>query len=204
MAPPRDLRSEPTLELVAAAQQGDRAALDALFERYLPRVRLIVAARMGWSAGKLGDLEDLVQESLLKALRSLKSFDVESDGKFLNWMSSCVQSTITDAARHAGAKKRDARRERLVGDVGSDGLSAFIFVDNAPSPSAILRGKELEERLHAALLKLKSHQREAIVLRQLCGMSYREIAEELGFERESTARVTLSRALEKLREILDE
>jgi RNA polymerase sigma-70 factor (ECF subfamily) len=200
----KDPRSEPTLDLVAAAQGGDRTALDALFERYLPRVRLIVGARMGWSAGKLGDLEDLVQESLLKALTSLKKFDVRSDGKFCNWMSCIVQSAIKDVAKHANAQKRDIRRERLVAGAGAEGLSALIFVDDAPSPSALLKGKELEERLHAALLKLQPHQREVVILRQICGMSYREIAEDLGFEKEATVRVALSRALDKLRKLLEE
>src|SRR5262245_45739975 len=101
MPTPKNPDDEPTLDLVAAAQQGDPAALDALFARYLPRVRLIVGARMGWSAGKLGDVEDLVQESLLKALTSLKKFDVHSDGKFCNWMSCIVQSSIKDLAKHA-------------------------------------------------------------------------------------------------------
>ena len=204
MRTPRDdeLKTESTLRLVAAAQQGDELALNAIFERYLPRVRLIVGVRMGWTAGKLGDLEDLVQESLLKALNSLENFDVESDGKFCNWMSSCVHSAIKDVARHVNAQKRDPQRERRMVDVGSESLSALIFVDEAPSPSEILKGKELEEKLEATLLEMKPHQREVIVLRQLAGMSYREIAEELGFEREATVRVVLSRSLEDLRQRL--
>ena len=79
--------SKVTLDLVARAQEGDEDALDSLFRRYLPRVRLIAGLKLGWSTGRLGEIDDIVQESLLKALRSLGQF---KSGEFRRWMNSIV------------------------------------------------------------------------------------------------------------------
>lgn len=84
MSDPDPVPLESTLRLVCAAQEGDPDALGALFQRYLPRVRRAVGARLRWPRGRLRDADDLVQEALLKALKSLPGFDVESDGKFWN------------------------------------------------------------------------------------------------------------------------
>ena len=60
---------EATLELVGAAQKGDRSALEALFERYLPRVRQIVALRMGRRLNQVVEFDDIAQDVLLKVFQ---------------------------------------------------------------------------------------------------------------------------------------
>jgi RNA polymerase sigma-70 factor (ECF subfamily) len=83
----------------------------------------------------------------------------------------------------------------------SDMTMVSIPRQAGPTPSAILYGKELEERFEVALLELKDNQRELIILRQLCGMSFDEIAEATG-SKEGTVRKTIARALEKLEQLM--
>jgi len=88
---------------------------------------------------------------------------------------------------------------RALGELASEGLSASIFKAKGPGPSTIACGRELEDRLEEALLGLKSHHREVIILRHLCGMTSEEIAEAMGFGNAATVRKVLSRAMDELK-----
>jgi DNA-directed RNA polymerase specialized sigma24 family protein len=79
-----------------AAQTGDREALDALFARYLPRVRAMVAARAGRTLRQLADVEDLVQETMQDALLGLPQVDQQSEGLFAHWLARCVENNLPD------------------------------------------------------------------------------------------------------------
>ena len=81
---------EATLELVGAAQKGDRSALEALFERYLPRVRQIVAVRMGRRLNQVVEFDDIAQDVLLKVFQGLDRFEQKSEGSFRNWLANCA------------------------------------------------------------------------------------------------------------------
>jgi RNA polymerase sigma-70 factor (subfamily 1) len=191
-----------TIALVEAAQAGDRTSLEKLFERYLPRVRRIVAMRTGRRLRQSEDVEDIVQETLLEVLQGIDRFESRSEGSFRNWLARCVEHRIIDAARRQASKKRGGGAERRFGDFASDDLHASIFAGREPAPSAILRGRELGERLEEAILALPEHHREIIILRALCDMSYAEIARTMGFAEETNARMAFSRALEKLRKAI--
>lgn len=74
-----------------------------------------------------------------------------------------------------------------------------VHGDNLSTIFSLSRqARELGARLEAALLELPAHVREVIILRHLCGLLYAEIAEELGFKSEATARATLMRATQRL------
>ena len=193
---------ETTLRLVASAKSGDARALNDLFERYLPRTRRIVACRMGWRLSQLEDHEDLVQETLLRVFKGLERFEARSEGSFRHWVAHCVECAIRDRARHAKRAKRGGGAEKRWGDLAAESLAESIFASDQPTPSAIVRAAELEEKIEASLLELPERYRELIVLRSLCGMSYKEIAETMGFDREATVRNAYSRALHKLEEAL--
>ena len=85
---------DPTTCLVLAAQGGDRDALEGLFRRYLPRVRQIVALRLGYSLRDFADSEDLVQEALLNVFRNLDRFGARSEGRFRYWLTRCVANSM--------------------------------------------------------------------------------------------------------------
>jgi RNA polymerase sigma-70 factor (ECF subfamily) len=191
-----------TTLLVRAAQGGDAAALEALFARYLPRVRQIVALRMGWRLRQVLEVEDIVQEVLLDAFQGLEKFQPRSEGSFRNWLARSIEREIVDAARTESRKKRGGGAVRRFGDYDSALLGSSIFGADVTSPSAGVRVDELGARLEEALLEMPAYQRDLIVLRALCEMSYAEVAGELGISREETVRVAYSRALRQLEERL--
>jgi RNA polymerase sigma-70 factor (ECF subfamily) len=191
--------STTTVILLRAARAGDRAALDQLFQRYAPLVRRVVALRMGRPISAIHEHEDIVQEAVLKAFQGLEGFEPEREGAFRNWLCRCVESAIVDALRRSRAKKR-GRRTLSLDDPEVLSLSSPVLAAGDLSPGTVLGRREDEEMLHAALLELKQHHREIIIKRQLCQMSYGEIAAEMGLGQEATVRKAHERALRKLRE----
>jgi len=187
--------------LVSAAQKGDRDALDRLFRRHLPRVRQIVAFRVGCRIRDVETVEDLVQETAARAIAALPGFEPGSDGSFRNWLARCAETAVADRFRRLQAGKRGPGKVRAFSEIGTESgsLSASIFAAEGPTPSEVAMGKEADERLEEAMRKLPEHDREAIILRKLCGMSYTEVAKNLGFEKEGSARQAVARALYKLK-----
>lgn len=193
-----------TVRLILSAQGGDRVALDALFRRYAPRVLRIAALRFGWTTREFADYEDIAQDALVRALKGLDGFDPLAEGAsvgaFRNWLACCVNSAVKQHFRERGAVKRG--REVRFADLAKEDLSTSIFAGREPSPSKVAQAAELEKKLEAAILSMQDHYRDIVILRQLCGMSYAEIATERGFENEDNVRIILHRALKKLKRAL--
>lgn len=200
MSSPHDLQT--TLRLVRGAQAGDRRSLEDLFTRYLPKVRRIVALRLGFTVADLSRHEDLVQESLLRAFEKLDQFKELAEGTFYHWISSCVATAVNLEFKKHGAQKRGSGKVKVLGALGDDGLSASFFACAEPGPRTRATSRELEEKLEEALLSLKTHHREVIILKHLCGMQSDEIAGAMGFTNGATARKVLERAMTELREKL--
>jgi RNA polymerase sigma-70 factor (ECF subfamily) len=189
--------SHPTLVLVHAAQGGDRAAVEVLFERLVPRVRKIVALRMGRRETDLWENEDLVQETLREAFQSLHGFEPRGEGALLHWLARLVQNNLIDHTRRNQAQRRDAGR-RLRRPERSTVLSDSVLGADLTTPSQHAEASETERRLEDALLALEERQRRAIELRKLCEFSFEEIAEELELGAASSARSLYSRAMAEL------
>jgi RNA polymerase sigma-70 factor (subfamily 1) len=196
--PPEGLGFSQTVSLVHAAQRGDSAAVEALFARYLPRVRQIVALRVGRRLLEFTDCEDLVQDALMKAFQGLAQFELRSEGSFRSWLASLVENTVRSESRRRATLKRGAGRERVFAAFESGALSDSVLCGHDPTPSKELSARELEQRLEQALLALKEPDRRVIELRRLCGMDYEEIASELGLRGASSARSLFSRAMNRL------
>jgi RNA polymerase sigma-70 factor (ECF subfamily) len=195
---------EATIQLVQAAKGGDRASLEKLFARYLPRVRQIVALRLGQRLSQFIEHEDVAQEVLLKVFQGLERFEERSESSFRHWLSRCVECEIVDQSRRAAARKRGGGQVRRFADCGQESFLSSILADSGPSPSAALRAAEVELQLEQAILKLPKHHREVVILRYLCEMPYDELAKQLGLAQEATARKACSRAVERLRELMEE
>ena len=142
------------------------------------------------------------QQALLKAFTRLKTFEHRSEGSFRHWLARLVQVEIVACARRGGAKKRGGGRVRRFRDYPSQSLSESFFRAPGPSPSSVVEAREREQQIEAALLGMPQHHREVIILRQFCGLSYKEIAEAMGFRQEETARKAWYRALQKLKKSL--
>ena len=185
-----------TEELVDESQKGDPLAVEELFRRYLPRVRQIVALRMGRQLRQFTGVDDIAQDVLMKAFRDLDRCANKSEGSFRNWVAKSVQSEVCSAARRAKSLKRGGGKHR-------EPLLSSLLMGREPTPSEAAQRVEQEERIERALLALPEHHREVIILRALCGMSFEEIAAEMGFRTEANARKAFSRGRAKLSETIE-
>ncbi|HEY8370962.1 MAG TPA: sigma-70 family RNA polymerase sigma factor [Thermodesulfobacteriota bacterium] len=144
-------------DLVTRARNGDREAFRVLVERYEGRAYAI-------AFGLVGDREDareIVQEAFLKAYRTLGGF--RGDSSFYTWLYRIVVNLAIDARRKEHPSPLEAP-DRLEDR-------------DSPSPSDDAYRSELRAAILAAIDDLPPEQRAAIVLRELEGLSYAEIAE---------------------------
>lgn len=203
MSSSRPARIQETIVLVKEAQDGNRTALEDLFSRYLPRTRQIVRFRLGRATARSAELDDLVQDSLLNIFRNLDKFEQQSTGTFHNWLARCVETSIVDHFRRVNSQKRGGGKVVGLGEKQADDLSSSLFRKRPPTSSQILMARELESRIENALFELDEVERELIILRRLCEMTYAEMAETLDYPSEQAARKAFSRALAKLRQKVD-
>lgn len=151
--------------LVAAFKGGDVRAFDALFARY----RQPIFGYVHRSVGDPALAEDLAQEVFLKAFLHLRRTAAET--VFKAWLYRIATTTCIDAHRAA------ARRPAAVPGEAALALLADLG-DNDPERRQIER--ERRRAVRRALDTLPAHYRQALILRQLQGLSYAEIGEALG------------------------
>ena len=171
-------------ELVDKATNGDHRALDALVERYSPRVNRLASQLMG----DLEEAKDAAQESLVKVCTSLKQF--RGEAQFATWLHRLVVNTCRDRM----AFQRVRRAEPLE-------LDEHATDDTDPSNLAVLT--DLRRDLAYALSRLSNDQRIAVVLRDSFGMSYKEISRVARMP-VGTAKCYVHRARARLRTLLEE
>ncbi len=171
--------------LVLRARDGDRAALDALCARYLPRLQRWAHGRLpGWARGAV-ETQDLVQLTLARVVQRIDSFEPRHEGAFQAYVRQALYNHIRDEIR-------SARRRGSLEPLASGRLSP----DPSPLEEAI--GAELLESYEDALQRLKAEDREAIVARVEMGLSWAEVAEALRKSSAAAAQMAVSRALVRL------
>ena len=174
--------------LVRAARSGDRAA----FEELVRRTSRLVFARLYLETGDPHRAEDLLQETLLTAFRSLGK--LSEPKAFRTWLLTIAQNVLTDAIR------RDSRQKRA-GSVQS-GTAALAHVeDNSPRPEEQLIRGELRAQVLAVLRSLPEEYRLPLTLRYLTGADYETIQLQMGVSNGSL-RGLLHRGLKLLQERL--
>ena len=188
-----------TIDLVAAARRGSGSAIEQLTERCLPRVRQIVSLRLGWRLQQFAELDDVVQEVMIRVITGIGRFESRSDGAFQNWLARCVENEIRDQAKRLGRQKRGVGKVRRFGDCASSILHSSIFAVAEPTPSEYALADETAAKLEECLLAMPEYQREVVILRAVCGMSPSEVAEELDIANEHLVSVAYSRVLQKLK-----
>jgi len=160
-------------ELVAAVRAGDDSAFEELYRRYQPRLARFVCGMLRDAAR----CEDIAQEAFLSALRRMRATDAEIN--FKPWIYQIARNAAIDSYRrhnHAVEISMDA----------DDGLSASDrtrLVGADASPDAALVTKERLAHLQGAFDELSDVHTQVLVMRELEGMSYREIGEKLDLTR---------------------
>jgi len=182
-----ETRLDTTVDLVERVKSGDREALDQLCSRFLPGLRRWASGRLPRWTRDLMDTDDLVQETIVRAMNRIGTFESRHEGALQAYLRQAVVNRIRDEVRRA-------TRAPASGEL-DENLS-----DRAASPLEQAIGHEALERYEAALAQLKPEEREAIVARIEMECSYQEVAQALGKPSADAARMTVSRALLRLAE----
>ena len=163
------------------AQQGERAALDALVERYHPMVHALVW-RMACARGD-SHVADLVQDALVRVLQGLSRFDPAGPARLSTWILTIATRVVLN----------DRRR----GDPPAARLEPASYID----PATAVADVEIGAAIAKAVLELPEPQRIAFVLREYHELDYSEIATALAVDL-GTVKSRLSRARSAVRAAL--
>ena len=188
---PPDPPLETTASLLAGVRAGNAAARERLVLRYLPNLKRWTHGRLPIYARDLLDTDDLVQNSLVRALDHLKGFEPRQEGAFLAYLRRIILNQIRDEIRRI---RRRPGRDELQEDQADDG----------PSPIQAAIGQQKLERYEKALATLPAGQQEAIIMSLEMGFNHQEIAEAMGSPSANAARMYVARALVRLAEVLNE
>jgi RNA polymerase sigma-70 factor (ECF subfamily) len=181
--PVRSSDDHTDLELIARWKGGDERAATELVERHASAL-----ARFAVSSGERNDVDELVQDTFVRAFNSLDGFRGESS--FRTWLFTIERRLLLDRRR---SEKRRRDRTEIQED---DAATEYDALDS-------LMADETQKRLQVAVGRLSPTQREVFALRVGEGLSYKEIAEAVGTT-EGAARVHYHNAMRAVKEFLDE
>ena len=176
--------------LVILAQSGDKTAFSELVRRYHERIYNMIYGLVG----NMDDADDLTQEAFIRAYRALPRFQNRS--QFYTWMyqiaMNCFRDWYKSAQRYREVSTQDTYMEEWKGFTDH-------FVGSDSSDDQVQRN-ELQVLLECALARLQPEHRETIVLKDIEGLTYFEIAKILGCA-VGTVKSRLFRAREHLKEL---
>lgn len=175
--------------LVEAAAEGSREAFDVLVMRYQGQVLNLVRAMTAADE----ETEDLAQEAFVRAWRSIGSF--RSDSAFRTWMFGIAINVVRTHRVRRGRLSRIFQAPAVPGNAG-DELERASVDDGIEGPLA------MRQVIDRALATLPEDMRAAVVLRDVQGLEYREIAEALGLPI-GTVESRIFRARQRLRPMLE-
>jgi RNA polymerase sigma-70 factor (ECF subfamily) len=187
-ADPSELES--TATLLTRVRAGDRLAREQLVRRYLATLLRWGHGRLPSHARDLSDTQDLVQNTLLKALDRLDSFEPRREGAFLAYLRTILLNEIR------GEIRRNARRpgrEPLTEDIAGP--------DRSPVEREV--GTAAVRAYERALDTLSAEEREAVILRIELGYTHQQVAEALGKPSADAARMLVARAMVRITEAMD-
>ena len=182
--------------LVRRCVAGDAAAWEEIVQKYHRRIYNICYR----FAGNGNDAEDLTQEVFIKMYRTLNTYEVER-GAFMTWVTTITRNLLVDHFR----KTKQERMTDSLDTTPSEHEDALPLSeripDRAAGPDAGVQSREAGETVHQALQKLSPELREAVILRDLQDMDYREIATVLRVP-EGTVKSRINRGRAELARLL--
>jgi RNA polymerase sigma-70 factor, ECF subfamily len=195
-------------ELLAEARTGSSASLGRLLDRYANYLKLLVGSQLDKRLQSRLSASDVVQQAFCEAHRDFAAFRGGSPGEFVAWLRRITSNNLLSATEeHLLTEKRDVRRELPLRAIARRMEESALRLENlladqteTPSEHAVRHEQEL--LLADALAELPAEYREVIVLRQIDGLAFAEVARRM--ERSSGAvRMVWLRALRRLRQALE-
>lgn len=181
---------DPESSLVARCLRGDETAWEDLVRTNTRKVYALCYRFTGSSS----EAQDLTQEVFLRVFKTVKSFRSD-EGSFTTWLSRVTRNLLIDHYRRTRQDRVTDSIEEQLPMMEEEGAAAPARPDHA------LAGREASEILQATLQKLSPDLREAVILRDLQEMEYREIAQVLGIP-EGTVKSRINRGRAELARLL--
>jgi len=182
--------------IVRRCISGDAAAWQEIVQRYHRRIYNICYR----FAGSADDAQDLTQEVFIKMYRTLSSYDVERGG-FMTWITTITRNLLVD---HFRKSKQDRITDSLDATPSEHEDSMPLveqIQDKSLPPDSRVQSRETGETVNRALQKLSPDLREAVILRDLQDLDYREIATVLKVP-EGTVKSRINRGRAELARLL--
>ncbi len=187
--------------LLRLARTGDAHALGQLLELYRNYLELLARLQIGRRLQGKVDPSDLVQETFLEAYAAFAQFRGTTEEELVSWLRHSLASNIASVGRrYWGTQRRDLRLERELADE-MDQSSRVLdqrLMAKGSSPSHQAARREQGVLLADAMRQLPEHYREVIILRQLEGLTFPEVAKRLHRTVDGTKKLWI-RALARLR-----
>jgi RNA polymerase sigma-70 factor (ECF subfamily) len=189
-----------TVRLLAEARAGNRESLGALLERYRAYLRSLACAKLDLPVQARANASDLVQEAFLEASRHFDQFHGGTEREWRHWLRRILGRRLSRCVRkHVSARKRSVRREISLPADPAQALAGHLrLADPGSSPSASAQRRELADLVAERLSRLSPAYRDVLVLRNLRGLDFEEVARRMR-RSPGAVRVLWLRALDQLR-----
>ncbi|MAK55017.1 MAG: RNA polymerase sigma factor RpoE [Pusillimonas sp.] len=184
-------------ELVARVQRGDKRAYDLLVLKYQRKIMRLLSRMIR----EPSEVEDVAQEAFIKAYRALPQF--RGDSAFYTWL---YRIAINTARNWQASSQRRPMSSSIVSNEDDETFDQIDNLTDISTPESVLASRQVVSTVNAAIDALPEELRTAIVLREIEGMSYEDIAQTMGCPI-GTVRSRIFRAREaiaaQLRPVLD-
>lgn len=181
--------------LIAKAQEGDMVAFRQLVERHQRRAFAIALSLVRDE----NDARELVQEAFLRVYKGLNNF--QGGSSFFTWLYRIITNLSIDLIRKPGRQLTDLDDSRFESDEAQEAEFPLLSRVDGADPLDVVRRGEIAARLQAALDALPSYHRGVIVMREIEGLSYEEMAQAMGVSK-GTIMSRLFHARQKLQKAL--
>ncbi len=181
--------------LIARAQAGDTAAFRSLVERHQRRTFAIALALVRDE----NDARELVQDASLRGYKGLNNF--QGGSSFFTWLYRLITNLRIDLIRKPGRQLVDIDESRFESDEGAEADFPLLSRVDGSDPADVVRRREIAARLQVALDALPPYHRGVIVMREIEGLSYEEMAQAMAVSK-GTIMSRLFHARQKLQKAL--
>ncbi len=170
--------------LIEKARNGDPSAFAELLQLHRGRLESWIRGRVGARLRNKVEVDDVIQETHLRSLQSIKKFSWRGEDSFYKWLCAIAEHLLWNASQ-----KRSTGELRLMADVQKSTVS----------PSRLVRRNERFDRLENSLKKLRAEEQEVLRLSRIEGLKIREIADRMQ-KTESAVKSLIARSLRKVRD----
>ncbi|MCA9247906.1 MAG: sigma-70 family RNA polymerase sigma factor [Planctomycetales bacterium] len=190
--------------LIGPAKAGSAESLGRLFEIYANYLKVLAATRLDAKLRHRVSPSDVVQETFLEATRDFPQFHGATQPELLAWLRKILVNNLARVIeRHVLAGKRDVRREvslqQLAASLEKSTLRLdAILADPGRSPSELAASQDAAVLLADELAQLPDDYRQVLILRNLEGLSFPEVAKQMN-RSHGAVRMLWLRAIERLR-----